>query len=118
MSPNITPGVVYPITLSASTGDLSDCFKLYFDPVSRHHLQTLAAIYNTVRMGAVIAQHRRTHSLDGMFAFQLIRELRLIEVMTPAHATDDINAWSMSRNSASPTRKPPRKRRNDERTRQ
>ena len=35
MSPNITPGVVYPITLSASTGDLSDCFKLYFDPVGR-----------------------------------------------------------------------------------
>ena len=60
----------------------------------RHHLQPLAAIYNTVRMGAVIAQHRRTHSLDGMSTFQLIRELRLIEVMIPAHATDDIDTWA------------------------
>lgn len=60
----------------------------------RHHLQPLAAIYNTARMGEVIAQHRRTHSLDGMSAFQLIRELRLIEVMIPAHATDDIDTWA------------------------
>lgn len=60
----------------------------------RHHLQPLAAIYDTVRLGVAIAQHRRVGSLDGMSAFQLIRELRLTEVMIPAHTTDDIDTWA------------------------
>ena len=60
----------------------------------RGHLQPLAAAYDTARLAEVIAQHRRRGPLDGMSAFQLIRELHLTEVMIPAHATDDIDTWA------------------------
>lgn len=58
-----------------------------------HRLQPLAAAYRTSSLIEAVALARDNGPLEGSSVFQLIRTLRLREIVMPDDATDDVDSW-------------------------
>jgi molybdopterin-guanine dinucleotide biosynthesis protein A len=60
---------------------------------AQHRLQPLAAAYRTSSLLEAVALARDNGRLEGSSVFQLIRTLRLREIVMPDDATDDVDSW-------------------------
>lgn len=92
--PNIAAAI--PVLLRELDGDTdSDDGLIALD--AQHRLQPLAAAYRTSSLLEAVALARDNGPLEGSSVFQLIRTLRLREIVMPDDATDDVDSWDDAR---------------------
>lgn len=88
--PNIAAAI--PVLLGALDGN-ADSGDGLIALDALHRLQPLAAAYRTSSLLEAVALARDNGPLEGSSVFQLIRTLRLREIVMPDDATDDVDSW-------------------------
>jgi molybdopterin-guanine dinucleotide biosynthesis protein A len=88
--PNIAAAI--PVLLGELDGDADSADGLIALD-AQHRLQPLAAAYRTSSLLEAVALARDNGPLEGSSVFQLIRTLRLREIVMPDDATDDVDSW-------------------------